>query len=120
MSERRQSQSEKIVPFAPPSRAPGPDVVDTLDDAGRSVMGLLQQAATTAKENCNRALGVAHGISLQLRAAEDRIKELEADLHHFQERAIRAENWLRRISQEIENRFFEQKEPALHRDFHRR
>jgi hypothetical protein len=57
---------------------------------------------------------------LQLRAAEDRIKELEADLHHFQERAIRAENWLRRISQEIENRFFEQKEPALHRDFQRR
>jgi hypothetical protein len=120
MNERRPSQSEKIVPFAPASRAPGPDAVDKLDDAGRNVMGLLQQAATTSKENCNRALGVAHGISLQLRAAEDRIKELEADAHHFQERAIRAENWLQRISQEIQNRFLDQKEPALHRDFHRR
>jgi hypothetical protein len=120
MSERRQSQSEKIVPFAPTSRELDPAVVDTLDDAGRAVMGLLQQAAITAKENSNRALGIAHGLSLDLRAAEDRVKELEADLHHFQERALRAENWLRRISHEIENRFFEQKEPALHRDFQRR
>jgi hypothetical protein len=120
MSERRQGQSEKIVPFAPASRAPDPNVVDTLDDAGRTVMGLLQHAATTAKENCGRALGVAHGLSLQLRETEDRLRELEAELHHFQERAIRAENWLRRISKEIENRFFEQKEPALNRDFQQR
>ena len=60
-------------------------------------MGLLQHAAIIAKENCGRALGVAHGLSLQLREAEDRIRELEGDVHHFQERAIRAENWLRRI-----------------------
>jgi hypothetical protein len=120
MSERRQSQSEKVVPFAPAPREPDLNVVDTLDDAGRTVMGLLQHAATAAKENCGRALGVAHGLSLQLRAAEDRIRELEAELHHFQERAARAENWLRRISKEIENRFFEQKEPTMNRDFQER
>jgi hypothetical protein len=117
MGERRQSESKKIVPFAPASREPDPNAMDTLDDAGRTVMGLLQHAATTAKENCGRALGVAHGLSLQLREAEDRIRQLEAELHHFQERAIRAENWLRRISKEIENRFFEPKEPAMNRDF---
>jgi hypothetical protein len=115
-----QSQSEKIVPFAPASREPDPNVMDTLDDAGRTVMGLLQHAATTAKENCGRALGVAHGLSLQLREAEDRISELEAEVEHFQERAVRAENWLRRISKEIENRFFEQKEPVMKRGFQQR
>jgi hypothetical protein len=120
MSERSQSQSEKVVPFAPAPRQPDLNVVDTLDDAGRTVMGLLQHAAATAKENCGRALGVAHGLSLQLREAEDRIRELEAELHHFQERALRAENWLRRISKEIENRFFEHKEPAMNRDFPQR
>jgi hypothetical protein len=79
----------------------------------------MRRAAATAKENCGRALNVAHGLSLQLRSAEDRIRELEVELHHFQVRALRAENWLRRISKEIENRFFDKKEAALHRDFQR-
>jgi hypothetical protein len=120
MVERRQSQLENIVPFAPAPREPERPVADALDDAGQTVMAMLQQAAVTAKENCGRALGVAHGLSLQLRAAEDRIRELEADLQHFQDRALRAENWLRRISQEIENRFFEKEGSAPQGDFQRR
>jgi hypothetical protein len=64
--------------------------MDTLDDAGRTVMGLLQHAATAAKEDCGRELGVAHLLSLQLREAEDRIRELEAEVDHVREQAVRA------------------------------
>jgi len=110
MSERGQSQSENIIPFAPTPKDNHPNDRDALDNAGQTIMGLLQQAANTAKGNCSRALSIAHGLSLQLRAAEDRIKELEAGLRHFQDRALRAENWLQRISREIENRFFEPRE----------
>jgi hypothetical protein len=99
--------SETVVPFAPVRAEKVSNDQDPLDQAGQSIMGLLQEAATTAKENCGRALRVAHGLSLQLRAAEDQIKALEADLRHFQDRAMSAENWLQRISREIEARFFE-------------
>jgi hypothetical protein len=99
--------SETVVPFAPVRAENVSKDHDPLDKAGQSILGLLQEAATTAKENCGRALRVAHGLSLQLRAAEDQIKALEADLRHFQDRAMRAENWLQRISREIEVRFFE-------------
>ena len=99
--------SETVVPFTSVRAEKLSNDQDPLDQAGQSIMGLLQQAATTAKENCGRALRVAHGLSLQLRAAEDQIKALEAELHHFQDRAARAENWLQRISREIETRFFE-------------
>jgi hypothetical protein len=99
--------SDTVVPFAPVRAENFSNDHDPLDKAAQSIMGLLQQAATTAKENCGHAVRVAHGLSLQLRAAEDQIKALEAELHHFQDRAMRAENWLQRISREIEARFFE-------------
>jgi hypothetical protein len=99
--------SETVVPFALPARERFSNDGDPLDKAGQTIMGLLQQAATTAKENCGHALRVAHGLSLQLRAAEDQIKALEAGVRHFQDRALRAENWLQRISREIETRFLE-------------
>jgi hypothetical protein len=99
--------SETVVPFAPVRAEKVSNDQDPLDQAGQSIIGLLQQAATTAKENCGHALRVAHGLSLQLRAAEDQIKTLETELRHFQERAVRAENWLQRISREIEMKFFE-------------
>jgi hypothetical protein len=99
--------SETVIPFAPVRAEKVSNDQDPLDQAGQSVMGLLQQVATTAKENCGRALRVAHGLSLQLRAAEDQIKALEAELCYFQDRAERAENWLQRISREIETKFFE-------------
>ena len=99
--------SDTVIPFAPVRTEEFSNDQDSLDQAGQSIMGLLQQAATTAKENCGHALRVAHGLSLQLRTAEDQIKALEAELRHFQDRALRAENWLQRISREIETKFFE-------------
>jgi hypothetical protein len=42
---------------------------------------------------------------MQLRVAEDKVGKLEAEIWTYKERAERAEQWLRRISQEIENTF---------------
>ena len=70
-------------------------------------MGMLQQAAAVATDNCQQALDVAHKLSLQLLAAEDQIKRLEAEVRHYQDRAGRAEQWLLRISREIESKFLE-------------
>ena len=97
---------ETVVPFAPFSRNAAANSDDPLDSAGHSVLALLQRAASMAEENSQRALSVAHELSLQLRSAEDRIKDLEADVPHYQERADRAEKWLHKISLEIEERFF--------------
>jgi chromosome segregation ATPase len=45
-----------------------------------------------------------HRLSLQLRAAEDRIAELQAELERTQSRAVRAEQWLEAIKGEIEDK----------------
>jgi hypothetical protein len=98
--------SDAIVRFAPAQkRASGNG--DTLDQAGQTVMGMLQQAAAAANENCQHALGVAQKLSLQLRAAEERVEALEAEVRHYHDRASRAEQWLVRISREIEQKFLE-------------
>jgi hypothetical protein len=40
----------------------------------------------------------------KLRAAEDRIGELESEVEHLRDRAVRAEGWLERLRQEIEQK----------------
>jgi hypothetical protein len=97
------SDTSDVVPFA---RNSAPNSDDTLDSAGQGILILLQRAARIAEENKQRALSVAHELSLQLRTAEDRIKDLEADVRHYRDRADRAEKWLYQIAQEIEQRFF--------------
>src|SRR5262249_23522083 len=48
-------------------------------------------------ENCDRAMKLAHKLSMQLRAAEERISQLEAEVELFRDRAARAEGWLQTI-----------------------
>ena len=67
-------------------------------------MALLQQAATLSNENCDRAISLAHKLSIQLRAAEDRINQLQSQVDHFQNCAAHAETWLRVIEKEIEKK----------------
>ena len=100
------SDTSDVVPFAPFARNSAPDSDDALDSTGQGILVLLQRAARIAEENKQRALSVAHELSLQLRTAEDRIKDLEADVRHYRDRADRAEKWLYQIAQEIEQRFF--------------
>ena len=81
-----------------------PNDGDQLDSAGRAILNLLHKAAGAAEANSRQALETAQRLSSQLRAAEDRIAELEAEVQQDRERAGRAENWLRKISVEIEDR----------------
>ena len=69
---------------------------------------MLHKAAGVAEANSQHALDVAQKISDQLRAAEDRIAELEAEVGMYQEKADRAEQWLHRVYTEIEDRFLRQ------------
>ena len=85
--------------------AASPNGEDQLDRAGQEILGLLQRAATVAEKNSQHALGIAHKLSLELRAAEDHIKKLEADLQYYKDRSSRAEEWLRQISAQIEMQF---------------
>jgi hypothetical protein len=72
---------------------------------------MLQEAADMAKNDCARAMDLAHRLKLQLRAAEERALELEAEAAHFRDRAAHAEDWLVRIHGEVEQMFFHKKEP---------
>jgi hypothetical protein len=66
------------------------------------------EKAGVAEENSRHALETAQKLSHQLRAAEDRMAELEAEVTAYQERANRAEQWLYRVYTEIEDRFLQQ------------
>jgi hypothetical protein len=51
---------------------------------------------------------MARRLSDQLRAAESRIAELEAEVQLYQERSAQAERWLHRVYTEMEERFIRQ------------
>jgi hypothetical protein len=67
------------------------------------VIGLLREAADISKQNIERAMTMAHRLSLELRTAKDRIRELEGEVEHLETRASRAEQWLGKIKQEIQD-----------------
>jgi hypothetical protein len=77
---------------------------DVVDQAGHRIIALLREAADAFAENAERAMTMAHKASMELRAAEDRIVQLEAEVELFRDRATRAEGWLEAIKQEIENK----------------
>ena len=80
------------MPFAP-KNATSNDA-DQLDRAGQTILKLLHKAAGVAEANSQRALEMAQKFSHQLRAAENRIAELEAEVEIYQEKSERAEWWL--------------------------
>src|ERR1700757_1881914 len=96
-----------VVQFAPRGQ-PDPNII--ADDSGRTIVAMLQKAAEIAKDDCSRAMDLAHKLSFQLRAAEERARELEAEAAHFRDRAARAEAWLLRIHNEVEHTFFQKKD----------
>ena len=81
-----------------------------LDSAGQAILRLLHKAADAAETNSRQALETAQKLSSQLRAAEDRIAELEAEVHLYREKSEHAEEWLRKISMEIEDRLVNEPE----------
>ena len=105
MSNRSLVAADTVIPLAPKSSAK-PEAGDPLDRAAQAILGLVHRTANDAKAKNQQTLAVTHQLSAQLRAAEDRIRDLEAHARHHQERADRAERWLYHISVEIERLFF--------------
>jgi hypothetical protein len=102
-------ESESVIPFAPTAKNAGqPDNADQLDNAGQTILRLLHKAAGVAEANSQHALDMAQKLSHQLRAAEDRIAELEAEVGIYRDKADRAEQWLHKVYTEIEDRFLRQ------------
>src|SRR5215475_1535217 len=93
--------STEVVRFAPQQRPRAE--LEPIDQAGHAVIGLLKEAADTSKESIERAMTVAHRLSLELRTAEDRIREPEGEIERLESRATRAEQWLGTIKKEIED-----------------
>jgi predicted nucleic acid-binding Zn-ribbon protein len=100
--DQRQSDTPEVVRLA--LRSNTRDERDPIDTVGRALVASLQEAATLSKVNVDRAMTAAHKLSIQLRAAEDRIKELEGEIERLESRATRAEGWLQRIKTEIEDK----------------
>jgi hypothetical protein len=100
--------SESVIPFAPAAKNAAPGGADQLDKAGQTILGLLHKAAGVAEANSYHALEMAQKLSHQLRAAENRIAELEAEVGIYQDKDDRTEWWLHKVYTEIEDRFLRQ------------
>jgi hypothetical protein len=113
MSVQRREPPASVAAFAPKragQERPGQVRSVPADDTGNGIIALVHKAAEAAKEDCARAMDLAHKLSFQLRAAEERARELEAEADHFRERAATAEKWLVAIHNEVEQTFFSEKE----------
>jgi hypothetical protein len=99
--------SPEVVPFARSAQGERDDNT-RLDKAGQTILQLLSKAADVAEQNSRHAIDTAQRLSHQLRAAEDRIAELEAEVEAYRQQAERAEQWLHKVYTEIEDRFLRQ------------
>ena len=103
MNQRETDTSEQVLKFAPKEEK-APNRVAQLDDAGQAIVAQIRTAADLAKEDCDRAMSLAHKLSMELRAAEDRTQQMAREVEHWRDRAARAEQWLQTIQQEIEEK----------------
>jgi molecular chaperone GrpE (heat shock protein) len=76
-----------------------------LDKAGQSILRLLHKAAGVTEQKNRHTLEIAQKLAQQVRATENRVAELQAEVEVCRERAERAEQWLHKVSTEIEDRF---------------
>jgi outer membrane PBP1 activator LpoA protein len=110
-----QPDSESVIAFGPTTKSEASNEADQLDAAGQTILKLLHKAAGVAEANSKHALEMAHKLSHQLRAAENRIGELEAEVQLYREKSERAEQWLDKIFVEIEERLIRQPEEERRR-----
>jgi hypothetical protein len=101
-------QSESVVQFASAAKSTTSAGVDQLDSAGKTILQLLNKAANVAEQNSKHAIDMAQKLAHELRAAQQRISELEAEVVAYQNQAERAEQWLHKVYTEIEDRFLQQ------------
>jgi chromosome segregation ATPase len=102
--------SPEVIPFAKTAEGGRRDG-GQLDKAGEAILLLLGKAADVADQNSRQAFDARQRLSQQLRTAEDRIAQLEAELETYRDKAERAEQWLHMVYTEIEDRFLKQDAP---------
>lgn len=105
MSRPPSNEAATLVRFAPASKGRSDEESNIVDKSGRAIVALLEEAAALAQQNTAHAVNMAHRLSMELRSAEDRIKQLEADARVLEARAVRAEQWLVHIYGEIDKKF---------------
>jgi CII-binding regulator of phage lambda lysogenization HflD len=103
------TNSDPALPSAP--AAEGGESEDQLGLSGENILTLLQRAAGLADGNSRYAVEIAQNLSHQLGAAkgrlaelESRVAELEAAVEFYRDKSERAEEWLSKISSEIQER----------------
>ena len=104
-----QSTSEPVVPLPPATEVGERD--DQLDLAGQNILTFLHKAAGLAEGNSQYAIAIAQKLSNQLCTAENRVEELEArvaeleaEVQLYRDKSEKAEQWLGKISTEIQER----------------
>jgi molecular chaperone GrpE (heat shock protein) len=100
-----QPDSEMGTGIAPAAKA---TAISELDSAGEAILKLLHKAADVADANSRQAFDTAQKLANQLREAEHQIAELQAEVQRYRDRSERAEQWLRRIYKDIEDRLVRQ------------
>ena len=111
MSNRGQGAAGPVVPIPlAPKLNSRTDAGDPLDRAAQTILGTINRAATTVEASYRQGLEINNKLAAQLRAAEQRMSELEVKARYHEDRADRAEKWLYQISVEIEQRFFGREE----------
>ena len=95
MDENGADTPEQVLKIVPKERPRS--YAPLVEEAGEAIIAKIQKAADLSNENCDRAMKLAHKLSMQLRAAEERISQLEAEVELFRDRAARAEGWLQTI-----------------------
>ncbi len=73
MSESGADAPEQVVKFEPKRQPRSYDA--PVEEAGQAIVAKIRRASELANETCDRAMKLAHKLSLELRAAEDRIKK---------------------------------------------
>ena len=102
MNENDADTPEQVLKFVPKEQPRS--YAPLVEEAGEAIIAKIQKAADLSNENCDRAMKLAHKLSMQLRAAEDRVNQLEAEVELLRDRAVRAERWLQIIQKEIEEK----------------
>ena len=72
MDENGADTPEQLLKFVPKERPRS--YAPLVEEAGEAIIAKIQKAADLSNENCDRAMKLAHKLSMQLRAAEDRIR----------------------------------------------
>ena len=87
---------------------------EKLDAAGHSILQLIGKAAGITEEYTQDVVKAAEKVARELRAARDRIAELEEELLAHRDQADRAQQWLDKIYKEIDEQFVQRQTKIVH------